>query len=156
MPLVEAVTFSTDNNDMIFCNIIDSCYDYCLYYCNAYGGWDSLLIKGNVKRTDNIDSKYYKKNFNNTTQDFEKKKFVNLITPTYTLHTDWFNDDEQSRLHHLLESTEVYLHNLVTDKIEPVNITNTQCEYKTFTNNGKRKWSNTINVEVAQSRIRRG
>lgn len=157
-PLVEAVTFSTDNNNdgMIYCNIIDSCYDYCLYYCNAYGGWDSLLIKGNVKRTDNIDSKYYNKNFNNTTQDFEKKKFVNLITPTYTLYTDWFNDDEQSRLHHLLESTEVYLHNLVTDKIEPVNITNTQCEYKTFTNNGKKKWTNTINVEVAQSRIRRG
>ena len=157
-PFVEALTFYTDNNNdgMIYCNIIDSCYDYCLYYCNAYGGWDSLLIKGNVKRIDNIDSKYYNKNFNNTTQDFEKKKFVNLIIPTYTLHTDWFNDDEQSRLHHLLESTEVYLHNLVTDKIEPVNITNTQCEYKTFTNNGKKKWTNTINVEVAQSRIRRG
>ena len=138
----------------IVANIVDTCYEYCLYYVNAYGGWDSLLVDGNVKKVDKIESKYYNRAYNNNTTEFEKKKFTNVITPQYTLHTGWFNDDEQSRLYHLLESTEVYLHNLVTDKIEPVNITNTQCEYKTFTNNGRKKFNNTINVEVAQTKVR--
>ena len=134
---------------------IDTCYEYCLYYVNAFGGWDSLLIKGNALKTDNITSHYYTKGYNNTTLEFGKTKYMNEINTTYRLHTDWFNDDEQSRLYHLLESNEVYLHNLVTDKIEPVNITNKSVEYKTFTNNGKKKWYNTIDVEVAQTKIRK-
>lgn len=154
---VTGVIVNTDdiNDGVLNAHIKDSCYDYCLYYCNAFGGWDSLLVDGNVKKVDKIESKYYNKAFNNTRQDFEKKKFANVITPQYTLHTGWFNDDEQSRLHHLLESTEVYLHNLNTDEVIPVNITNNSCEYKTFTNNGKKKFNNTINVEVAQTKVRR-
>lgn len=135
-------------------NAVDTCYEYCLYYVNAYGGWDSLLIKGNVMKTDNINSNLYTKGYNNTTLEFGKVKYLNEINTTYRLHTDWFNDDEQSRLHHLLGSNEVYLHNLVTGKIEPVIITNKTVEYKTYTNNGKKKWNNTIDVEVAQTKIR--
>jgi hypothetical protein len=78
-----------------------------------------------------------------------------VITPKYTLYTDWFDDVQQSKMYHLLESTEVYLHNLKTGKIEPVNITNTTLDYKTFANNGKKKWYNKIDVEVAQDKIRR-
>lgn len=154
--LKNVVYYTRNNEDKAFnFNVVNTCYDYCLYYVNAYGGWDSLLIDANVKKVDKIESKYYNRAFNNTTTQFEKKKFTNVITPQYTLHTGWFNDDEQSRLYHLLESTEVYLHNLITDKIVPVNITNNTCEYKTFTNNGRKKFSNTINVEVAQTRIRK-
>lgn len=134
--------------------VIDSCYEYCLYYVNAFGGWDSLLIQGNTLKSDNITSSYYMKNFNNNTIQFEKVKYNNVMTTNYQLYTDWFNDDEQSRLHHLLESTEVYLHNLVTDEILPVVITNNTCDWKTFSNNGKKMWYNTINVEVSQQRIR--
>ena len=154
--LKNVVYYTRNNEDKAFnFNVDNTCYDYCLYYVNAYGGWDSLLIDANVKKVDNIESKYYNRAFNNTTTQFEKKKFTNVITPQYTLHTGWFNDDEQSRLYHLLESTEVYLHNLNTDEIVPVNITNNTCEYKTFTNNGRKKFNNTINVEVAQTRIRK-
>lgn len=135
--------------------IIESCNEWCLYYSNAYGGWDSLLVNGNVLKNDKITSHYYKQAFNNTTYEFEKTKYLNVINSSYVLYTDWFNDDEQSRLYHLLESTEVYLHNMVTGEFLPVNITNTNCDYKTFTNNGKKKWYNTINVEVAQERIRK-
>lgn len=148
--------YTTEGADgKIQLDAVDTCYEYCLYYCNAFGGWDSLLIKGNVLKTDSIDSQYYIKGYDNKTQEFGKVKYHNNITTTYRLHTDWFTDDEQSRLHHLLESTEVYLHNLATDKIEPVNITNKTVEYKTFTNNGKKKWHNTIDVEVAQTKIRK-
>jgi hypothetical protein len=113
------------------------------------------LIDANAKKTDKITSKYYTRDYDNTTIKSEKTKFTNVINTEYVLHTGWFNDDEQSRLHHLLESTEVYLHNLNTDEIYPVNITNTTCEYKTFTNNGRKKFNNTINVEVAQTKVRK-
>lgn len=149
------ICFTTESTDgQLQYNAVDTCYEYCLYYVNAFGGWDSLLIKGNVLKTDNITSNYYTKGYNNTTLEFGKVKYLNEIKTTYRLHTDWFNDDEQSRLHHLLGSNEVYLHNLATDKIEPVIITNKTVEYKTFTNNGKKKWNNTIDVEVAQAKIR--
>lgn len=149
------ICFTTESTDgQLQFDAVDTCYEYCLYYVNAFGGWDSLLIKGNTLKTDNITSNYYTKGYNNTTLEFGKAKYLNEITTTYRLHTDWFNDDEQSRLHHLLESNEVYLHNLVTGKIEPVNITNKTVEYKTFANNGRKKWNNTIDVEVAQTKIR--
>ena len=151
----EAVMVEDGYGSNFYYYIQDTCYDYCLYYSNAYGGWDSLLIDGNVKKSDKISSKYYTQDYKNTTIKSEKTKFTNIITTDYVLHTGWFNDDEQSRLHHLLESTEVYLHDLNTDEIVPVNITNTTCEYKTFTNNGKKKFNNTINVEVAQSKFRK-
>lgn len=135
-------------------NVKQTCYDYCLYYTNAFGGWDSLLIQGNVLKSDKITSSYYSKTFNNTTIDFEKVKYHNNLITSYQLYTDWFNDEQQSKLHHLLESTEVYLHNLVDNEIYPVIITNTKCDWKTFKNNGKKKWYNTINVELSQSKIR--
>lgn len=134
--------------------IKNTCAKYCLYYQNALGGWDSFLINGNDKQTDKITSYKYIKNANNTTKDFGTKKYLNLITQTYKLYTDWLNDDEASRMFNLLESTEVYLHNLEDDSIIPVNITNNSCEYKTFSNNGKKKFYYTIDVELAQYRIR--
>lgn len=136
-------------------DIIDSCSEWCLYYSNAYGGWDSLLVNGNVKKSDKISGQYYKQSYDNRTYQFGNTKYLNTITPSYVLYTDYFNDDEQSRLYHLLESTEVYLHNLNTNEFLPVNITNTTCDYTTYTNNGKKKWYNTINVDVAQEKMRK-
>ena len=134
--------------------IKDTCCKYCLYYQNALGGWDSFLINGNDKQTDKITSYKTIKAVDNTTRKFGTKKYLNMITSTYKLYTDWLTDDEASRMYHLLESTEVYMHNLEEDTIIPVNITNTNCEYKTFTNNGKNKFYYEIDVEFAQHKIR--
>lgn len=134
--------------------ISNTCNKYCLYYLNAYGGWDSLLIDGNDKRTDKITSYKYLKSSNNNKNEFGVKKYLNVITPSITLFTSYLNDEEASKMHHLLESTEVYLHNLEEDEITPVNITNSNCEYKTFSNNGKKKFYYQIDVEVSQHRIR--
>lgn len=131
-----------------------TCAKYCLYYQNALGGWDSFLINGNDKRTDKITGYNYIKSVNNTTKEFGNKKYMNVIAPSYKLYTDWLDDDEASRMYHLLESTEVYLHNLEDDTIIPINLTNSNCEFKTFTNNGKKKFYYEINAELAQERIR--
>lgn len=154
---INKIEFKTPyiTDGVIIANIVETCYDYCLYFVSSYGGWDYLLIKANSKKNDKITSQYYTKNIDNKTQDFERVKYLNTIASSYELHTDWFTDEEQSKLHNLIESNEVYLHNLNTDEILPVNISNTTLEYKTFTNNGKKKFNNTINVEVAQEKIRK-
>lgn len=135
-------------------SIKKTCAKYCLYYQNALGGWDSFLINGNDKRTDKITGHKYTKAINTNTKCFGIKKYLNVIDTSYKLYTDWLTDDEASRMFHLLESTEVYLHNLEDDTIIPVNLTNSSCEFKTFTNNGRKKFNYELNLELAQERIR--
>jgi hypothetical protein len=55
--------------------------DYVLYYSNAYGGWDSLLVTGTTKKTDDIEHLTYKKRSRNMSQ-FSKVNYQNNITPT--------------------------------------------------------------------------
>ena len=134
--------------------IKDTCCKYCLYYLNSLGGWDSFLINGNDKRTDNITQYKYIKSVPSNSVLFGTKNYMNIINTTYKLYTDWMNDEEASKMFNLLESTEVYLHNLEEDKIIPVIITNKNCEFKTFKNNGRKKFYYTIEVEEAQHKIR--
>lgn len=134
----------------------DTCNKYCLYYSNALGGWDSFLINGNAVKSDKITSSTFVKNVNTSiSYDYEKKKYLNQMTTQYVLYTDYLTDDEASRMHHLLESVNVYLHNLETNEIIAVNITNTTCDYKTFKSNGKKKFYYTINVEESQTKMRK-
>lgn len=135
-------------------DLVDSCSRYCIYYKNAIGGWDSFLIEANSKKTDNITRYSTIKNFDNTKTDFEKKNYISIINPKITLYTGWLNDDEASRIHNLLESNELYLHDLVDGTIVPINILNNTCEYRTFTNCGKHKFNYQLDVEVAQTKIR--
>lgn len=129
--------------------------DYVLYYVNAAGGWDSLLVEGNVKKTDNIQSETYTQRVLDTSTSFSKNKYLNTITPNWILYTGYLNDIQASKMYNLLESNQVYLHNLKEDVITPVIITNSTCEYLTYTNNGKKKFYYTINVEASQDKYRK-
>ena len=136
----------------------DSCATHCLYYSNAYGGWDSLCINGNTKKTDNINGYTYTKKTDIVLnpRTFQTKKYLNEIKSNWVLNTGWLTDDEASRMYHLLESTDVFLQDLNNpDVLIPINITNTQCEYKTFTNNGKKKINYVIEAQEANLKIRR-
>ena len=129
--------------------------DYVLYYVNAAGGWDSLLVEGNVKKTDNIQSETYTQRVLDTSTSFSKNKYLNTITSSWVLYTGYLNDIQASKMYNLLESNQVYLHNLKEDVITPVIITNSTCEYLTYTNNGKKKFYYTINVEASQDKYRK-
>ena len=129
--------------------------DYVLYYVNAAGGWDSLLIEGNVKKTDEFESESYIKRVLRPSTEFARNKYLNTITSSWTLYTGYLNDEQASKMYNLLESTQVYLHNLKDNTITPVLITDTSCEYKTYTNQGKNKFYYTINVEASQDKYRK-
>lgn len=135
--------------------VVNDCREWVLYYVNAYGGWDSLLIEANTAERDLLTRHTIRKEYDNSSsQNRGIRNYVNEIRKTYTLHTSWMSDDESSRMHHLLNSPEVYMYNIGTGEMFPVILDNTETEYKKYKNGG-RLVDYTIEATLAQDRIRR-
>lgn len=136
--------------------VVTDCKEWVVYYVNAYGGWDSLLIEGNTIETDSLKRHTREMEYDNRSiQNRGTQNYVNEITKSYTLHTSWMSDAESLRMHHLLNSPEVYLFNINTRDMIPVTLNNTTTEFKTYKNNGGRLVNYTIDATLAQDRIRR-
>lgn len=135
--------------------VVSSCAKYALYYVNAYGGWDTLLIQGNATEADDLKRYTREMEYDNRfVSNRGKQNYVNEITKTYTLNTGWLTDSQASRMHHLLNSTEVYLYDLATGDMIPVVLPATTTEYKTRLS-AERVINYTIQAEVAHNLIRR-
>ena len=133
----------------------NTCVRYVLYYVNAFGGWDSILMAGNDKRVDNYTRSTYKKVY--SPADLSDRGTVNYrndIERTISLVTDWLTDEESARMHHLFGSTNVLLHDLVDDIIRPVTITAKSWTEKSFRNNGAKLVNYQIDVTIAQDFVR--
>lgn len=136
--------------------VVTDCAKYALYYVNAYGGWDCLLIEGNTIESDSL--KRYTMEVVYDNRDISNrgiKNFVNEIDKMFTIHTGWLLGDQGKMMHHLINSTEVYLYDIAAGQMIPVIITNNTCEYKTFKNQGNNLVNYTLQARVAQNRIRR-
>lgn len=137
-------------------NIIESCAKYALYYVNAYGGWDSYIIEGNTMEADTL--KRYTREVVYENRDIKNRgvqNYVNEITKSFTFHTGWLTGDKGEQMHHLVNSTQVYMYDIPAGQMIPVILPTTSCEYKTFKNNGNKLVNYTIQVQVAQNRTRR-
>lgn len=136
-------------------DVVKPCARYALYYVNAFGGWDSLLTAGNDKRVDNYTRSTYKKVYSpSDLSDRGTVNYRNDIERTISLVTDWMTDEESARMHHLFGSTNVLLHDLVDDIIQPVTITAKSWTEKTFRNNGAKLVNYQIDVTIAQDFVR--
>ena len=134
----------------------DTCAKYALYYVNAHGGWDSFLIEGNTLETDTL--KRYTREVVYDNRNIINRgihNYVNEITKGFTFHTGWLTGDQGERMHHLINSTNVYMYDIARQQMIPVTIPTTSCEYKTFKNQGNQLVNYTIQVQIAQNRIRR-
>lgn len=137
-------------------NVVTDCKEWVLYYVNAFGGWDSLLIEGLTSERDLLTRHTREMEYDNRQiQNRGRQNFVNEISKVYTLNTSWLSDDESARMHHLQNSTEVYLYNINSGDMIPVILNNTTTEYKTYKGNGGRLVNYTIEAIIAQERIRR-
>lgn len=142
--------------DKVTYEMVEGCNRYALYYVNAHGGWDSLLIEGNHSEVDNLTRHNREVEYDNRSiQNRGRQNYVNEISKTLTLHTSWMSDEESSRMHHLLNSTEVYLYDILKDQMIPVVLKNGTTEYKTYRSNGHKLFNYTIEVSYANDRIRR-
>ena len=133
-------------------DVVPGCARYVLYYLNAYGGWDSFLIEGASVEQDNLTRHTMNKAgvLNRHTTNYQ-----NDITKKITLYTSWLSDEQSLRMHNLLNSTNVYLHDLERNEILPVVVEGTTTPYKTYKNQGCKLFNYTIDVTIAQERKRR-
>lgn len=139
--------------------IIPRCHRYQLYYQNALGGLDCLVIEGKVVMKDRYKRTLINKAYDNNVTLVAPAQFAireagsevvaNDITRTWELHTGWLTDAEASRMGHLLGSPLVYLFDCVTNVFQPVVITNADCPYKTYRNDGMIDFA--INVQLAET-----
>lgn len=144
------------NNEQF--HVVHSCKNYALYYINAYGGFDTLLIQGKGLKTDTItNSRYTKYNkfalgWHN--QDFGTINYKKRIKESWELTTHPLSDIQSSKIKHLIESNCVYLHSFDDNQITPVNISTTNIEYKTYRNQNRKFPIYTFNAESAQTKYR--
>lgn len=128
------------------------CKQYALYYVNAYGGWDTLAVLGNTKVRDTLKHYTTEQVYSNRqTHSRGKVNYVNEVTRAFTFNTHPLNEDQASRMHHLLNSPHVYLHDVLTDHVYPIVLTGNTTEHS----KGPGLHSYTIEAELAQTRIRR-
>lgn len=135
--------------------VVGCCYAYALLYRNAYGGWDTFLVEGNHLEADALTRYTVGQSYDNSTlRERGIRNYVNDVRKGWTLHTGLLTDEQAGRMHHLLNSTDVYLQDLAAGTIVPVVLTNTETEYKRHAN-GRRFAEYTITAELAQERLRR-
>ena len=93
--------------------VVTSCAEYALYYVNAYGGWDCLLIEGGDMQSDSL-KRYTREGVydNNNIQNRGIHNYVNEITKGFTLYTGWLGDAQSQMMHNLVNSTDVYLYDI--------------------------------------------
>lgn len=126
---------------------------YVIYYMNPYGGFDWFAVTGRVNRKDELQTYSISQNYNNTTTRFGNKRYLSTILVNYEVNTQWLTEEQSNRMWELIESNCVWIHNLETDEIIPVVITNTEVEHQQKTIS-KRMLSYTINLQHSQTRER--
>lgn len=135
---------------------VTGCGDYVLYYINAFGGWDSLLLHDKIKQQDGLTRHTVGVDFNNT-DPYQRGKvnYVNELQRHFTMRTGWLTDAQSAKMHHLLNSPCVYLHRVASyADIRPVVLTNPTTEYKTFQNQGLRMVDYVVEADLAVDMMR--
>ena len=136
--------------------LLDPCYQYALYYVNAFGGWDSLLIKGTGQWSEDYERKSFKATYDNKVATARgRKDYLNEVVRRLTLHTGWISDEASGRMGHLLGSDTVYLYDIVEDAFIPVSITNSSYTRKDYDSEANSPIDYEITVEVARNYDRR-
>lgn len=137
-------------------NVLADCGEYALYYLNAYGGWDALLIDGTVLKKSTITQYTTDKNYNNSRIEFEQTKYINEIQDAYEINTGFLTDEQAANLSkNLIPSKEVYLHFISGNKIIPVLITDNSVTYQTYQTNNLQMPQYKINVKESQIKLRK-
>ena len=131
----------------------NTCAKYAIYYLNPLGGWDQLLIEGKAVKTIKLENKFYKRNFDNNTNEFENKHYLKNLTTSYKLTTGYLTDAQAKLMPNLIETTKAYLCELDTKNYIPVLINNNSVDIKTYRNQGRKLFTYTIDVQESQNKF---
>lgn len=127
------------------------CGEGAIYYLNRRGGYDSFLLEGYIKRTDNYERDSLLKVYNNTTIDFGERPYATKTTASWELNTGWLTDEQSKNFAwNVAGSNQIWLHDFQSGEIYPVEIEDTNVEYKEY-RHGRKKVSYSVVVRSAQS-----
>ena len=114
------------------------CIRYVLYYVNAYGGWDELPIEGAVKEWREYDRHSLKRVYDNTNYLTRGEvNYANEESRYWEMTTGWLTDEQAGRMHHLIGTTLAFLYDIDNDLYIPVVVTDTTCETRAYSREGK-------------------
>jgi hypothetical protein len=137
-------------------DVVQGCARYGLYYINACGSWEWLVLNGRPTASSNYTRHAVKQKYNNGNPSARSENnWVNEEQKTIALRTGFITDEGAKNMHHLIGSANVYLYDLETAELRPVVITDTSCNEQTYLGNGAKPIQYTINVRLAQDYIRR-
>lgn len=130
----------------------NDCARYVLYYINAYGYWDTLVVQGTTDEDDALTRHTYDTDYDNT-QPYYRGSWnpANELKHQYTFNTRPLTEAESLLMHHLLNSPQVYLHDLVSGTIHPLVLTDSSTPYK----HGDKLYVYTFKARLGQERVRR-
>ena len=149
---VEGKTYTFGNERF---RVVSVCSGALLKYVNAYGGWDYFLVEGVTKQTDKITRASYEKDADALSSQFESKDYQATMEATWKGSTGWLTDSQSARMKHLVESVEVYMVDMNSGNLIPVCMRDTNLEYKTFMNNGRKLVNYTLQWSESQKKMRR-
>ena len=136
--------------------VTKKCPQYCLYYKNPFGGYDSLLIEGNARKRRSVSRDTFTADYNNARKDREEWVFQNENTETWELHTGLLTDEESARMPYLLESPDIYFVDLASATVfVPAVIATDSYDIKSFKSNGRTMTDYGFEVRIAQKQYRR-
>lgn len=136
---------------------VERCIRWVVYYINAFGGWDWLLVRGNVVEGDSIERYTSEREYNNGDYPnirIQKRGILNYASEVlhrYTINTGPMNEESSQRMHHLLNTNMAVLHDIANNTLMPIIITSASHDYK----RGSGFHEYAIAAELAQPRIRR-
>lgn len=137
------------------------CSRYVLYYVNAFGGWDSIVMEGNCKYfEDYTPADFIASRLNPTANAANVVRYRNEVARRWSLNTGLLTEAEAAKMYHLLGSRMVYLVDFGEGYVGaaslahaiPVNITNSGYERYLYKADGVKSY--TIEVTAAATHNR--
>lgn len=136
--------------------VVTDCGKYALYYRNAYGGWDTFLLEGQCRRTDRLVRHEQAHEYDNRSlQNRGVANYLNEVTPVWEISTGILDDAAGEMMHHVLESTDVFLYEIDTDRMIPVVLEGEEAQWQTYKSNGRQPVRYTFTARLARKRVRR-
>lgn len=134
--------------------IKDLCGGVVLYYVNAYGYMDSFVPEGRPKVVDTITRHTRKTEYSNGPYVSARgvSNYVNEIARKVTFRTGPLTTAQSKRMHHLLNSPYVIMHDLEMGEMWPIILTGNTSSYQ---NASGRLHYYEIEAQLAQDMIRR-
>ena len=127
------------------------CNKHALYYVNAYGAWDTLVIQGKTDIFDGLTRYTTERVYDNSTPEARGEvNYATEIVRSYRFHTSPLPLAQSLGMHHLLNSPHVLVHDTVTGIVRPLVLTGNNTEHK---QRGLNQY--TIEARLARNRVRR-